>query len=179
MEIGSATMLQLIRITEDINKQHYKIQLNVSRLSPCVADSAVGVWMCAWMGECEAILQRALSGHWLVKCCRSAVHLPLTISVIGPLDLRENRDLPRRRADVWQRQHTESPVLQPQVPPSTSTVQNGSSRQWQCLSPPDTLLGLLPIIVPVPPILSASENVNLTGMSKPFTYCNPLCSNHP
>ena len=25
-------------------------------LSPCVAESAVGVWRCAWMGECEAEL---------------------------------------------------------------------------------------------------------------------------
>ena len=48
--------------------------LPTSWLSSCVADTAVSLWMCAWMGECSAVLYSALSGNLLGKRCINAVN---------------------------------------------------------------------------------------------------------
>ena len=34
-------------------------------------------WLCGWEGECEALLESALSGHRLEKHYKNAVHLPI------------------------------------------------------------------------------------------------------
>lgn len=50
-----------------------------------------------------------------LRSCLFELLEKLKPAVLVCVDLREDGDLSRRRAALWQRQHTESPLLQPKV----------------------------------------------------------------